>query len=257
MKKDFKTWLTQEYGLEESAAASRVANLLRIEKFYGDVDALVKNGSIQRLLDDLTYTMDDERNNRPTKHRIPISGNLRTGSSTLKQALNRYLDFRGDTEINKAGLKDILIQLKDKLGKFKPVKRQSSYKSKEVKDLIQKPLLDYLRENLPNVRWDMEVKLTDKVKDSIDIMGVVNEDSLIIIEIDTVRSDQISKKFVSRQALTDDKNTIYVVLTYPNTNCMADAEKKAVKKYINYLITLTQLMAEGSNLEKYLIIENL
>lgn len=256
MNPNFKTWLVEEYGLQESAAISRAANISTIERYYGDIDTLVKNGGIDNLLIELSYTTDDERNNRPQNHKVPIQGNVRNGSATLKQAVNRYIEFYDATcrvcDSND-GLNHLFGQVKSVLDDFKPSKIQSSYSSKgekEVKNFIQVPLLEKLKHAIPTVKWNMEVKLSDEVDDSVDILGEVDEETLVVIEIDTHRNDQICKKFVSRQALTDDKNTIYIVVTYPNDNCMGKYEKNALKKYEKYMNSLVQLLAQGSNLDK-------
>ena len=256
MNQDFKTWLVEEYGLQESSAISRVANISTIEKYYGeDIDTIIKNRGVHGLLNELSYSTDDERNNRPQKHKVPIHGNVRTGSATLKQAVNRYVEFyeaTGSACENHNGLNDLVTQVKKVLEDFKPSKIQSSYSSSknEVKNYIQLPLLEILRDAIPSVEWNMEVKLSHEVNDSIDILGKVDDETLVIIEIDTHRTDQICKKFVSRQALTDDKNTIYIVVTYPNDNCMGKYEKNALKKYEKYIHSLVQLLAQGSNLDK-------
>lgn len=48
----------------------------------------------------LCYETGDERENRQTKHSIKIDGNLRTGSATLKQAVNLYMKFKKDIQEN-------------------------------------------------------------------------------------------------------------------------------------------------------------
>lgn len=254
MKKEFKNWLIEEYGLQESAANSRTSNISTIEKYYGDIDILIAAGKIDALLSDLSYSTDDERNHRAPTHNIPINGNIRTGSATLKQALRRYMEFlRNTSEIqDTTRLKAILNALVDALNLFKPVKTKCSYDRSEVKGYIQQPLLQHLEKALPNIKWDMEYKINSDNRDSIDIFGKVDADTCVIIEIDTERADQVSKKFVSRQALTDDQNSIYVVLTYPNDNCNSKSGSKELIKYKNYLTTLTNLSEMGSNLEKYI-----
>lgn len=260
MNKEFKTWLIEEYGLRETAAASRAGNISTIEKYYGDIEDIIKAGNVIDLLNDLSYSTDDERNNRPLAHKIPIDGNYRTGSATLKQALTRYIEFYEDVNgpIETSALKVSFNQIKKVLSAFKPTKKQSSYSRKEeVKEYIQEPLLNALKKSMPTIEWQMEFKISGDVKDSIDIIGKINQDTAVIIEIDTHRADQICKKFVSRQALSDDMNTIYVVLTYPNDNCMSQYDKNSLKKYENYMISLTRLLAAGSNLEKYIYLHKL
>jgi hypothetical protein len=45
------------------------------------------------LLVRLTYSANDQRDRLPLKHRVPIDGNFRTGSATLKAAVNLYKQF--------------------------------------------------------------------------------------------------------------------------------------------------------------------
>ncbi|MDE5794618.1 MAG: PD-(D/E)XK nuclease family protein [Muribaculaceae bacterium] len=93
MNPDFKKWLINEQRYSDSTANSRVANILTVERHYGDIDTLIRNGEARNLLNLLSYSTEDERNDLPQKHRIPINGNIRTGSATLKQAVKKYILF--------------------------------------------------------------------------------------------------------------------------------------------------------------------
>lgn len=73
---------------------SRISNCETIERYYKDLDILYQENQLTPLLEELVYTTDDERNNAPVLHKIPIDGNLRTGTSTLKSALKLYKDFK-------------------------------------------------------------------------------------------------------------------------------------------------------------------
>lgn len=130
MKKEFKNWLIEKYGLREDAANSRTANISTIERFYGgDIASLIAAGKVDVLLNDLSYSTDDERNHRSPAHKIPINSNIRTGSATYKQALRRYMEFlQNISEIHDTNpLKDILDTLVQSLNQFKPVKTKRSY----------------------------------------------------------------------------------------------------------------------------------
>ena len=61
----FKTWLIENDGLADSAANSRVAYILNIEKYYGDLDELIRDGGAQNLLTELSYSKKDERQGIP------------------------------------------------------------------------------------------------------------------------------------------------------------------------------------------------
>lgn len=59
---DFKTWLITQKGLNETTATSRACNIKRIEKYYGRIKTLIQKGLANNLLEELSYTKDDERN---------------------------------------------------------------------------------------------------------------------------------------------------------------------------------------------------
>jgi hypothetical protein len=90
----FKNWLTDIYGMEAKAAESRTTNCRTIEKIEGDLDMHFEHDKGKYLLELLTYSRADEANNAPAKYNIPIDGVIYTGTSTLKQAINRYMEFK-------------------------------------------------------------------------------------------------------------------------------------------------------------------
>ena len=53
-----------------------------------------------------------------------------------------------------------------------------------------------------------------------------------------------SKKMVSRIALNQDKELIYVSVLYPNNHKNLDAEKKECVKYIDYINILFSMFTE-------------
>ena len=81
-------------GLRAPTIKSRLTNCRRVEKFEGDLDSLFELDRLADLLERLTYSAEDERNGRRSRHRVPINGDLRTGTATLKRAVGLYLDFR-------------------------------------------------------------------------------------------------------------------------------------------------------------------
>lgn len=93
MRNDFRIWLVEYCGLKASTAANRAANISSIEKYYDDIDTIMNHGNVKGLLRDLSYSTDDERADRKPRHNVPICGNIRTGSATLKQAVARYIEF--------------------------------------------------------------------------------------------------------------------------------------------------------------------
>lgn len=46
MDSNFKNWLIEKYGLKASVATSRVSNIARIERYYGNIDEMIYNGTV-------------------------------------------------------------------------------------------------------------------------------------------------------------------------------------------------------------------
>ncbi len=95
-KEEFRTWL-ETAGYDSRTVRSRISNCEKICSCEGDIDTHYDEDRCRALLERFEYTTDDESNDRPTRHSVPISGNKRNGTLTLKSALNLYIKFcRGD-----------------------------------------------------------------------------------------------------------------------------------------------------------------
>ena len=95
MRKDeFARYLREVRGHDEKTVRSRLSDCARLEEYEGDLDAHFDYDRMDDLIDRLTYSTEQERRNRPTRHKVPIDGNPRTGSATLKHAARLYRDFR-------------------------------------------------------------------------------------------------------------------------------------------------------------------
>lgn len=95
-QEEFKKWLEDKYVDTPSTVANRVSNCKNVEKYYGDLESAYKKEKCNSIIEELQYSVEDERENNPQRHLIPINGNIRTGSATLKQAVNLYVDFRDE-----------------------------------------------------------------------------------------------------------------------------------------------------------------
>ena len=90
----FKVWLDEENGSDFRTIQSRISNCRTVENHEGDLEEHFIKDNGKSLLDSLAYSTEDERNQMPTNHKVPINGNLRTGSATLKQAVKLYMTFK-------------------------------------------------------------------------------------------------------------------------------------------------------------------
>ena len=82
----FRIWLQVERGLNGGTVGSRMNNCRRVERHEGDLDAHYDADEMDGLLQRL--------NPGAPEHGIPISGDVYSGTATLKNAVKLYRDFR-------------------------------------------------------------------------------------------------------------------------------------------------------------------
>lgn len=95
---------------------------------------------------------------------------------------------------------------------------------------LQNELCDALKSSISSMTWETEHNMSSNYNDSADIFGWNNE-TQVIIELDTTRADQVAKKMLSRFYYCFDTPTIYVSLLYPGTKKMNVHE---CEKYFKY-----------------------
>lgn len=80
----FEAWLRTF--CSRSVTRTRLSNCKRVDDYEGDLDQHYESDGMDELQARLTYSTDDDRNDRPLLHSMPIAGNRRTGTATLKYA---------------------------------------------------------------------------------------------------------------------------------------------------------------------------
>jgi hypothetical protein len=137
--------------------------------------------------------------------------------------------------------------IKKVITEFENIEYDTYFKKPKVKppeqkiivNTFQNDLCDKLNVSLKTVLWATETSASETFKDRFDLSYEVKLDNLdyfVIIELDKCRSDQISKKFVSRTCHTLGKPTIYFTFCYPGTKSMSYEE---CVKYIGYCEAIT------------------
>ncbi len=91
---EFSRYLKNIKHYNTGTSGSRVTNCRKVCQYEGDLDNHFDNDLCNQLLQRLRYTAEDQFHNRPKLHNIPINGDIRNGSATLKQAVNLYVEFR-------------------------------------------------------------------------------------------------------------------------------------------------------------------
>ena len=91
---DFERWLLDVRGFSHRTVDSRLSNCRRLERYEGDLDGHFDRDGLECLIARLAYSTTDRRHNTPPRHSVPIEGDLRDGSASLKSAATLYKDFR-------------------------------------------------------------------------------------------------------------------------------------------------------------------
>lgn len=89
---EFREWLEAQ-GYEDATVLMQVNRVRRIEQSYGDLDALVENGGLQKLQQELTYSKADERAQKPNPAKFPIEGSIYNNMATYRKTLDYYRQF--------------------------------------------------------------------------------------------------------------------------------------------------------------------
>ena len=79
---------------QERTVQNRVSNCKNVERYEGDLDQHFDKDQCRDLLQRLSYSAANHDTNNPPDHKIPIDGDIRTGSATLKSAVKLYAEFR-------------------------------------------------------------------------------------------------------------------------------------------------------------------
>lgn len=80
--------------LDARTVQSRVSNCKNVERYEGDLDRQYETDKFRALLERLKYSTGDQHLNKPPAHKVPINGDVRNGTATLRSAVTLYKQFR-------------------------------------------------------------------------------------------------------------------------------------------------------------------
>lgn len=243
-RQEFEEWMRKYKQYDDKTIDARSSNVERIEKGYGSLPDHWRKDNFERLFTDLTYSKTDELSNRKYVGPLKISGNIYNNLATYRASLRLYSAFLSSQKLEEVGypfgeigkkVHNALISLSS------TCKKKKSYKPTEVKTLIIEPLLNYLDKELSSLGYTFSTEkvamLNNKkqTKDRYDIYGESKDLPVIIVEVDTHRADQVSKKIVSRLSFNSESEVLYVALVYPNNHKNKEIEKKECDKYFRFI----------------------
>ena len=249
-EKEFKSYLKNDLNYGDTTITSRINNLKRIEKHYGDLEEIFEEDQFLKLFSLLTL-----KKGQKAKHKIDIKGEAYTGTATLKSALGLYYEYK----LLDSNVEKIIIENKSSNNssgyqqKIIEVLKNLKYTDKVYKgkvDELQAVIYDLLVLKMTDWKWKIEESISIKYKDRVDIIGENEKDnSVIVLELDASRADQVAKKFVSRQSLLADRNLLYISVCYPGTKKMSSTE---CAKYFEFCSKITEMLDHKKTRKEYL-----
>lgn len=97
MRPSYENWLLAQ-GYAQNTCTAQMYRVRKVESHYGELEEIWRAGKFEALVDDLTYSTEDERHGRPNPSRIPFNGDIRTNLASYRDAAKRYVDFLSSGE---------------------------------------------------------------------------------------------------------------------------------------------------------------
>ena len=92
MHDNYKAWLAaQEYA--PGTQAAQLHRVGRVEAAYGSLDDIYSRGNYDDVVNELTYSADDERRQKENPSKLKIEGNVRANLQSYRDAVLRYRRF--------------------------------------------------------------------------------------------------------------------------------------------------------------------
>lgn len=92
---NYRSWLAAQ-NYQGGTITAQIHRAGRVEEYYGDLDALYADDRMESLTQELIYTTQDRRNNRPNESKIPFEGNAYNNLASYRDAIRRYRRFLED-----------------------------------------------------------------------------------------------------------------------------------------------------------------
>lgn len=167
-KQSFERWLKNIKRYKESTIGTRIANCLKIEETYGDLDEQYKKDKLNKITEELSTI----------NHDIPIDGNRYTATATYRSTLKLYLEFKENKTLDRIMTMENIDPDKHD-GSYKLIRETVESLSKiDIKKLGLKDL-DMLS-SMAVGTWKMSV---DVKKDRIKSSNLIDKEKIRIISL--------------------------------------------------------------------------
>ena len=87
----------ENHDYQEKTIAVQIYRVKRVEKFHGDLDEHYDQDRMASVIEELKYTGDDRRNNRPNPSKIPFKGDIYSNLASYRHAVEWYRNFMDES----------------------------------------------------------------------------------------------------------------------------------------------------------------
>ncbi|WP_052517584.1 hypothetical protein [Archangium violaceum] len=94
MRRDYRDWLRSQ-GYDEGTINTQLSRVARLEAYYGELDGHYDRDHLGSLIEQMAYSVEDQRRSRPNPSKLPFVGNIRNNLASYKSAVLLYRRFRG------------------------------------------------------------------------------------------------------------------------------------------------------------------
>ena len=92
---EYRQWLEiRDY--QEKTIAVQIYRVKRVEEFHGDLDKHYARDRMASVIEELKYSVADQRSNRPNPSKIPFKGDIQSNLASYRNAVERYRKFRDE-----------------------------------------------------------------------------------------------------------------------------------------------------------------
>lgn len=185
MKHNYRDWL-EEQKYSPGTITAQLHRVGRVEDLYGSLDDLISNGTFQDVIDELNYTTEDARANRPNPSKLIVDGNIRNNLQSYKNAVLRYQRFLNGTDRIFTESEDEVVVAAGELAVA------AEYVSQKLS--LERDMQAALRRNITSLKPTLSI-IDDGAERSvfsgfIDITCVDSEDdALVVIELKAGKAD--------------------------------------------------------------------
>ncbi|MFT4252619.1 MAG: hypothetical protein QM608_09060 [Caulobacter sp.] len=94
---DYRDWLRSQ-AYDEGTIAAQLYRVARIEQHYGPLDGHYRQDGLTSLVEQLSYSTEDKRLDRPNPSRIPFVGDIRNNLASYKSAVLWYRRYKNNQD---------------------------------------------------------------------------------------------------------------------------------------------------------------